>query len=109
VDRLSLPLEPTVAEIVFTRKPIQLTAEQLRRFVGQYELPGAVATVELQAGDRLTVTVLGQPTYELLPYRANELKLKGLIGYSLRFEEENGVVTAASFVQPNGTFRAKRK
>lgn len=109
VDRLSLPLEPAVAEIVFTRKPTQLTAEQLRRFVGEYELPGAVATVELQAGDRLTVTVLGQPTYELLPYRANELKLKGLTGYSLRFEEENGVVTAASFVQPNGTFRAKRK
>jgi CubicO group peptidase (beta-lactamase class C family) len=109
VDRLSLPLEPAVAAIVFTRKPPELTAEQLRRFEGQYELPGAVVTVALQAGNRLTVTVPGQPTYELLPYRANELKLKGLTGYSLRFEEENGVVTAASFVQPNGTFRAKKK
>lgn len=109
VDRLALPLEPAVAEIVFTRKPPELTAEQLRRFEGEYELPGSVATVALQAGSRLTVTVPGQPAYELVPARGTEFNLKGLTGFSLRFEEENGVITAASFIQPNGTLRAKKK
>jgi hypothetical protein len=55
------------------------------------------------------VTVLGQPTYDLVPYRANEFSLKGLTGFSLRFEEENGTVKSASFIQPNGTFRALKK
>jgi hypothetical protein len=53
--------------------------------------------------------VNGQPPYELVPYRGSEFNLKGLTGFSLRFEEENGTVTAASFIQPNGTFRAKKK
>lgn len=109
VDRLSLPLESSVAEIVFTRKPLELAAEQLRRFEGQYELPGTMVTVELKPGNRLTVTVPGQPTYDLIPYRANEFSLKGLTGFSLRFEEENGTVKSASFIQPNGTFRALKK
>ncbi|HBL27047.1 MAG TPA: serine hydrolase [Acidobacteria bacterium] len=109
VERLSVSLEPSVDPIVFTRKPVELTAEQLRRFAGQYELPGVVAVVELQGGNRLTVTVPGQPTYDLLAYRANELRLKGLPGFSLRFEEKDGKIVAASFVQPNGTFRAPRK
>lgn len=109
VDRLSLPLEPSVAEIVFTRKPPELTAGQLSRFEGQYELPGAVVTVAVQAGNRLTVTVPGQPAYELVPYRGSEFTLKGLTGYRLRFEEKDGKVEAASFIQPNGTFRAKKK
>jgi len=65
VERVSVSLEPAVDAIVFTRKPPELTAGELRRFVGQYELPGAVATVELQGESRLTVTVPGQPTYDL--------------------------------------------
>lgn len=109
VDRLSVPLETSVAEIVFTRKPPELTAEQLRRFEGLYELPGAVVTVALQTGSRLTATVPGQPTYDLIPYRANEFTLKGLTGFRLRFEEENGTVKAATFIQPNGRFRAAKK
>jgi hypothetical protein len=108
VDRLSVPLETSVAEIVFTRKPPELTAEQLRKFEGQYELPGAVITVAVQGG-RLTATVPGQPTYDLIPYRANEFTLKGLTGFRLRFEEENGTVQAATFIQPNGRFRAAKK
>lgn len=109
VDRLSLPLEPSVAEIVFARKPPELTAEQLRRFEGDYEAPGAVVTVALQSGNRLMATMPGAPAVELVPYRANEFDLKGQKGVRVRFEEENGTVTAASLMQPNGTFRAKKK
>lgn len=109
VDRLSLPLEPSVAEIVFTRKPPELTADQLRRFEGEYELPGAVVTVAVLAGNRLTVTVPGQPTYDLVPYRGSEFTLKGLTGFRMRFEEKEGKIEAASFIQPNGTFRAAKK
>jgi hypothetical protein len=35
---------------------------------------------------------------------------KALSGYSVQFEkDEKGSVTSLSFIQPNGTFKAKRK
>ncbi|HEX7183220.1 MAG TPA: hypothetical protein VF756_15375 [Thermoanaerobaculia bacterium] len=66
-------------EVVFTRRPPEALSdpEQLQKFAGQYELPGMIATVAVQ-GSKLTVTVPGQPTYELLPYRSTEFNLKGL-------------------------------
>jgi CubicO group peptidase (beta-lactamase class C family) len=109
VNRVSVPLEPSVADIVFTRKASEVTdLEAFRRFTGEYELAGMVATVAIEGG-RLLLTVPGQPPRELLSYRDGELTVKELTGYRLRFEEENGVVKAAIFLQPNGTFRAEKK
>jgi CubicO group peptidase (beta-lactamase class C family) len=109
VDRVSIPLETSVADIVFTRKASEITdLEALRRFTGEYELAGMVATVAIEGG-RLMLTVPGQPPRELLSYRDGEFTVKELTGYRLRFEEENGVVKAAIFLQPNGTFRAEKK
>lgn len=109
VDRVSLPLETSVADIVFTRKASEITdLEAFRRFTGEYELAGMVATVAIEGG-RLLLTVPGQPPRELLSYRDGELTVKELAGYRLRFEEKNGVVKAAIFLQPNGTFRAEKK
>ena len=109
VDRVSIPLESSVADIVFTRKAGEITdLEAFRRFTGEYELAGMVATVAIEGG-RLLLTVPGQPPRELLSYRNGELTVKELAGYRLRFEEKNGVVKAAIFLQPNGTFRAEKK
>lgn len=109
VDRVSLPLETSVADIVFTRKAGEIKdLEALRRFTGEYELSGMVATVSIE-GDRFMVTVPGQPPREMLPYRDGEFTLKDMTGYRARFEEEGGVVKAILFLQPNGTFRVEKK
>ncbi len=110
IDRLSVPLEASVGDIVFTRRPpAELSdARQLRQYVGEYELSGQSATVTLQE-EGLALSVPGQPTYELVPSRGTVFSVKGLSGYSVRFIVEAGEVTAASFVQPNGVFRAVKK
>jgi hypothetical protein len=51
----------------------------------------------------------GQPEYELIPTDKNKFELKILKGYSVVFDEnEKGEIMAVSFVQPNGTFKAKK-
>jgi hypothetical protein len=111
IDRVSVPLEAGAPDIVFTRRPPAELSDprQLRQYTGEYELSGQTATVALQGADRLTLTVPGQPVYELVPYRGTIFNVKGLNGYTVRFIVEEGEVTAASFVQPNGVFRAVRK
>jgi hypothetical protein len=107
---VTVPLEASVGDIVFTRRPpAELSdARQLRQYVGEYELSGQSATVALQE-EGLALSVPGQPTYELVPARGTVFSVKGLSGYSVRFIVEAGEVTAASFVQPNGVFRAVKK
>jgi CubicO group peptidase (beta-lactamase class C family) len=111
IDRVSAPLEAGAPDVVFTRRPPAELSDpgQLRQYVGEYELSGQTATVALLGTDRLTLTVPGQPVYELTPYRGTIFNVNGLNGYSVRFIVEEGEVTAASFVQPTGVFRAVRR
>ena len=52
----------------------------------------------------------GQPEYELVPTGKNKFDLKILKAYSVQFEEnEKGDILSASFIQPNGTFKAPKK
>lgn len=111
VDRLTVPLEPNVSDIVFSRVADEAMRQVafLSAFVGQYEISGVILTVALQ-GDTLTLTVPGQPTYELVPTRGTSFDLKGLSGFTVEFTKNaSGTVTEAIFYQPNGTFVAKRK
>ncbi len=110
VEVVSVPLEPAVAPIRFTRRPDAELSDPvyLQRFVGGYELAGAVARVAL-TGNTLSVTVPGQPTHELEPGRDNHFTLKGLVGYRVQFIFDDEVeVMEALFKQPNGFFPAKR-
>jgi hypothetical protein len=44
-----------------------------------------------------------------VPTKKHKFELKVLQGYSVLFEEnEKGEITAVNFVQPNGTFKAKK-
>jgi hypothetical protein len=83
--------------------------EFLAPFVGDYDLMGMTVEVALRGSDTLTVTVPGQPTYTLVPYRGTEFELAGQEGFSLRFVVADGTVTEAVFIQPNGVFTATRK
>lgn len=112
IDRLLVPLEPNVDDIIFTRVPDESMREQafLEPFVGEYELGGTALTVSLKGDDTLVLTVPGQPSYELVPTRGTSFDLKGLTGYSLEFtQDESGAVTELVLYQPNGTFVAKRR
>jgi CubicO group peptidase (beta-lactamase class C family) len=111
VDRVSIPLEPAVDAIVFQKEPPKEMRDPafLARFAGDYDLMGMTATVAMKDADRLTVTVPGQPTYDLEPCLGTEFRLKGLDGYSVLFQLEKKDVTGLVFIQPNGAFPAKRK
>lgn len=103
--------EPTLAEgITFEKKPDARLSDPayLARFVGDYDLTGQTISVQL-AGNVLTVNVPGQPQYHLVPELGGELSLKEARSFRVRFEEQDGKVTAMIFLQPNGVFTSKRK
>jgi CubicO group peptidase (beta-lactamase class C family) len=109
VAAIEAQFEPTVEAIRFQRAadPLMEDPAYLDRLVGRYALPNGVVTVT-RAGKSLSVTVPGQPTYALVPERRGRFRLKGLDGFSLVFEEKEGKIEGARFVQPNGVFRARR-
>jgi len=112
IDRLLLPLEPNVKEIVFTR----MAEEQMRQraflepLTGEYVLGAQTVAVTLQGDDTLILNVPGQRPYELVPRTGMTFDIKGLTGFSLEFKKDAaGAVAEVVFYQPNGTFVAKRK
>lgn len=113
LDHLTMPLEAAVDPIVFKRKPSSNLTDPkfLSKLAGEYTLEnGTVATVAMKGENEITVHLPGQPTYDLEPYKETTFNLKGLTGYSLKFVlDKNSRVTEAVFLQPNGTFPAKRK
>ncbi len=111
-DRLTIPLEAAADEIEFTRIPPRemFDPDYLAVYTGDYELSTQNVKVELRGDNSLSLTVSGQPSYTLEPYKIHEFTLKGLSGYSVKFTVENNKgVTEAVFFQPNGIFVAKRK
>ncbi len=111
VDQVSVTLESNVSEIAFKRKAPESMKDPkfLEQFAGEYELIGMTVNVELRVDGVLTLTVPGQPTYELEPYLGTEFNLKGYSGFSVRFNIKEGKVMEAIFIQPNGVFTATRK
>jgi len=87
----------------------EITPEALKKFVGDYTLGGATAKVFTKADKTLFLFVPGQPEYELVYLGDDKFSIKSLSGYKVAFESEGGAVVACSFIQPNGTFRAKKK
>ncbi len=112
VDRVTVPFEPAVSDIVFTRAadPQMRQRSFLESLAGTYGLGLTPVAVAFKNDSTLTLTVPGQPTYELVPARGTTFDLKGLNGYSVEFKkDESGAFTELVFHQPNGTFVAKRK
>lgn len=111
MSRMTVPMEPMVDPIVFTRLPDRQLRdpEFLARLAGEYELPNQTVTFSLQ-GETLVLRVEGQPAYELVPSGTDEFDLKGVTGYSVKFTvPKRGPATEALFVQPNGVFPATRR
>ena len=112
IDSLSAPMEPVVKDIVFKRVPNRQMENKsfLAQFTGIYEVMGMQVTVALKGENALTVSIPGQPTLELVPYKGTEFHIKGLSGFAVEFkQDEAGTVTETILIQPNGVFTAKKK
>ena len=111
IESILLPVEASLKPIEFSYKPKAkaVSKEDLEKYAGEYELAGIVAKVYLK-GTTLFVFVPGQPEYETIATGNHSFKLKALDGFSVKFDvTDKNEVTAASFIQPNGTFKAPRK
>jgi len=112
IDSFSAPLESSVHEIVFTRAADRsvLRKEVLAPLAGEYQLGPATATIALRGDNAITLTLPGQPAYELVPTGGLKFLISGMTGYSVEFKKSSGAtVDELVFYQPNGTFVAKRK
>jgi hypothetical protein len=110
IASLALSIEPAVKDVVFTRRGDKLEKAVLESLAGDYVLGAQTVTFALQPNGTLTLTLPGQPTYELIPARGLSFDLKGVPGFSVEFKKDAaGKVIEAVFFQPNGTFVAKRK
>jgi hypothetical protein len=110
IDRLSIPLEPMVPEIVFRRVAGDLPEASFREAcVGTYQHGPTYHVVSLDAHGQLTLSPTGQPTYRLIPYQSTIFAIDTLSGFRLGFRlAASGVVETIVFHQPNGTFVAQR-
>jgi hypothetical protein len=110
VAAISALFEPTVDEIVLTKKPDarQFDPVYLEKFVGRYDLSGQVIAISLQ-GNVLFATIPGQPVLELQPDLGGEFVLKQVKTVTIRFiVDDKGVVTGIESIQPDGTYEGKR-
>jgi CubicO group peptidase (beta-lactamase class C family) len=113
ISKLTIPFETGTKDIEFEKetKAVDIDKADLEKYAGEYELaPGVFAKFYLKGEKTLYAFIEGQPEYELIPTGKHKFDLKILKGYSVKFEEnEKGEITTASFIQPNGTFKATRK
>ncbi len=109
VASVAAPFEPMADDIVFARRPEARLSDPayLARFAGAYVLGGDEISFAVQ-GDRLILSVPGQPSFTLVPDITGEFGLEGVSGYSVRFDEKDGAVTAV-LNQPNGVFELEKK
>ncbi len=111
IDEVHMKLEPSVKDIVFKRKLVvqEVEAAQLQAYVGDYDFGGQVSKVYIRGEKTLMLFVPGQPKYELVSVKEHEFRLKAIEGFFIRFTLENNRATELVAIQPNGTFKAKRK
>jgi CubicO group peptidase (beta-lactamase class C family) len=107
---VAVPFEPTVDDIYFAKKPDARLSDPayLKTLVGAYALASQTITVALK-GNALTVSVPGQPVYDLVPEVGGEFSLKPVRVVRVRFlEDAKGQVTTVEISQPGGVFEYKR-
>jgi CubicO group peptidase (beta-lactamase class C family) len=111
ITALELPLEDGIQPIEFKKEqvPVTVSKADLSKYVGEYELSGLRFKIYIDEGGVLKAIVPGQPEYELEAIKENTFTLKGLTGFSARFEQdEKGNVKACHLTQPNGTYTLKK-
>lgn len=110
IATLVAPLEPEVAPIEFKRRASATLSDPslLDLYVGEYSLAGQTVSIT-RRDSMLIASIAGQPDYQLVPTSTATFELKDMPGYSVRFAPRTGRADRAIFVQPNGTFAARRE
>lgn len=110
IGSLKIAFEDNIKEIEFKKQVVsQLSKEELKKYVGDYEFSGVMAKIFLTESGVLKALIPGQPEYELIHVQQNEFSLKGVKGVSLQFERDDKQnISTCVFIQPNGTFKAKK-
>ena len=112
IKSLTIPLEPALEQpIFFDRKikTIEIEDSQLNKYVGDYKFLNSECKTYIK-NDVLYVFLAGQPEYKLNPIDEHLFSFEKLEGFKVKFDvNEKGKVTHLSFLQPNGTFKFKKK
>ena len=111
IDYFTAKIEPLVDAIDFKRTPntIDVDAKTLEQYVGSYDLAGTEIKAYIKNENVLYVFLKGQPEYALVPTATHKFNFKALEGFKIEFIETDGDISEVKFIQPNGTFVAKRK
>jgi CubicO group peptidase (beta-lactamase class C family) len=112
ISSLSIKIEPALDVLEFKRTPkgMKVNPDLLQIYVGDFDLGGMAVRFYIKDDKTLYLFVPGQPEYELLATDKHKFALKILDGYKIEFlEGEGGKMDEVLFMQPNGTFKAKRK
>jgi hypothetical protein len=106
-------IEPTLTKPISFKKGVKakpITADAMKKYEGEFSM-GEALTVRISANDgkKLTLTVPGQPEYELVSLGNERFSIKNLSGYFVQFANTADNITGVTFEQPNGTFKLTRK
>lgn len=113
VTSLSFPVEPAVKDVVFTRKPVVLSAVLAEALAGIYDMPfeGLMLTIRHKGDGKLFAQTTGQSEAELIPYQVvdggAEFSFKEQANVSLKFVQEAGA-WVAMLKQFGAVYRAPR-
>ena len=104
-DETKLKLDKLLGNQTFT-----LTTKELEKYVGVFEFEGInlSATTAIKE-NALWVSAPGQGEFELVPMSQNTFTLKGVQGFTLKFDVDGDKAVGLTSTQPNGTFKAKVK
>lgn len=112
IESASAELEAGIKPIEFKKQISvkEIPKEELKKYIGEYEISGATVKIFLKNDTALYALVPGQPEYALLPVDKNKFAIKILSGYFVQFtEDEKNKITGLTFIQPNGNFKAVKK
>lgn len=112
ISSASFAFEPSLPKpLEFERKAKvkEVAANELEKYVGDYELSGTTVKVYIKDNKTLFVLVPGQPDYELNNVAENKFALKVAAGFYVQFEVVDGKTKSLTFLQPNGNFKANKK
>ena len=98
-------LDKLLGKSVFT-----LTEKELKKYVGAFEFEGIALTATTSLKENiLWVSAPGQGDFELVPLSPNTFSVKGISGYTLKFDMDGDKTVGLTAIQPNGTFKAHVK
>ncbi|RLD67108.1 MAG: serine hydrolase [Bacteroidetes bacterium] len=112
ISLVKIKVEAALDPIEFKRTPNSIDVDKatLESYVGDYELAGTPIKVYIKNEKTLYLFVTGQPEYELLATDKHKFSFKTLEGYKVEFvESDDKSINEVIIIQPNGTFKAKRK